>query len=125
LQAWLDFAELFGQFQKPDLHSDDLLFLGHVVISVPPKVFRISRSMRSQSFSRRSQEISAAGFGAECGADVGMLDAAPARIPPSTPIAPIAQQRGCDAQFLCDLRHRPAAALTRGVTISGLNSSVN
>jgi hypothetical protein len=28
---------LLGQFQQPSLHSDDLLFLGHIIISVPPE----------------------------------------------------------------------------------------
>ena len=35
LAGLADVAELLGQFQQPDLHSDDLLLLGHVVISVP------------------------------------------------------------------------------------------
>src|SRR6185503_12716038 len=37
LAGLADVAELLGQFQQPDLHSDDLLFLGHIVISVPPE----------------------------------------------------------------------------------------
>jgi hypothetical protein len=32
-----DVAELLGQFQQPRLHSDNLLFVGHVVISIPLK----------------------------------------------------------------------------------------
>src|SRR5205807_8704390 len=30
-------AELLRQFQQPDLRSDNLLLLGHLVVSVPPK----------------------------------------------------------------------------------------
>ena len=37
LAGLADIAELLGQFQQPDLRSDDLLFLGHIVISVPPE----------------------------------------------------------------------------------------
>src|SRR5207237_8119302 len=37
LAGLADIAELLGQFQEPDLRSDDLLFLGHSVISVPPE----------------------------------------------------------------------------------------
>src|SRR5437762_8493226 len=37
LAGLADIAELLGQFQEPDLRSDDLLFLGHIVISVPPE----------------------------------------------------------------------------------------
>src|SRR5204863_7186103 len=37
LAGLADIAELLGQFQAPDLRSDNLLFLGHVVISVPPE----------------------------------------------------------------------------------------
>src|SRR5205085_699627 len=36
LAGLADVAELLGQFQQPSLHSDDLLFLGHIMISVPP-----------------------------------------------------------------------------------------
>src|SRR5262249_22050901 len=32
-----DIAELLGQFQEPDLRSDDLLILGHSLISVSPE----------------------------------------------------------------------------------------
>jgi hypothetical protein len=37
LAGLADIAELLGQFQEPDLRSDNLLFLGHSVISVPPE----------------------------------------------------------------------------------------
>ena len=77
--------------------------------------FRMSRSMRSRSFSRRSREISAAGSGTECGADAGVLgrNAGPA-FPPSAPITPVAKHRGCDAQLPCGLRQRPTAARQQG-----------
>src|SRR6266446_7167378 len=45
--------------------------------------FKMSRSIRSRSFSRRSREISAAGSGTECGADAGIgRGADPASRPP-------------------------------------------
>src|SRR5216683_3051306 len=49
--------------------------------------FRMSRSIRSRSFSRRSREISTAGSGAECGADAVVLgrSAGPAFHPPFRP----------------------------------------
>src|SRR5262249_20475334 len=37
LAGLADIAELLGQFQEPDLRSDDLLILGHSLISVSPE----------------------------------------------------------------------------------------
>ena len=37
LAGLADVAELLGQFQQPHLYPDDLLFLGHIVVSVPPE----------------------------------------------------------------------------------------
>jgi hypothetical protein len=37
LQAWLTLPSWLGQIQQSDPRSDDLLFLGRVVISVPPQ----------------------------------------------------------------------------------------
>jgi len=37
LTGLADVAELLGQFQQPDFGADDLLILGHLLVSVPPE----------------------------------------------------------------------------------------
>jgi hypothetical protein len=76
--------------------------------------FKMSRSIRSRSFSRRSREISAAGSGTECGARRRYRAQRRPRIPPSASIAPVAQHRGGNAQLACDLAQRPTAAHQQG-----------
>src|SRR5215472_16029309 len=85
--------------------------------------FKMSRSVRSRSFSRRSREISAAGSGAECEADAGIgcrADPA-ARLPP-----PLRQLRSIEGEMpsslAIPLNGRPL--LTSRATASCLNSSV-
>ena len=76
--------------------------------------FRMSRSMRSRSFSRRSREISAAGSGTEGAAEAAIGCGADPACPPVLRCAPIAQHRGGDAQLAGDLHQRPTAARQQG-----------
>ena len=59
----------------------------------PQPFFKMSRSIRSRSFSRRSREISAAESGAECGADAGIGCHAD---PASRPSLPLRQLRNIE-----------------------------
>jgi hypothetical protein len=70
--------------------------------------------MRSQSFSRRSRKISAAGSETECGPTPACGAQRQHHIPPSAPITPIAKHRGLNAQFRRNLRQRPTAARQQG-----------
>jgi hypothetical protein len=67
--------------------------------------FRMLRSIRIRSFSRRRREISAAVSRTQCRRIKAQRRS---QIPPSTP--PIAQHRRRDAQLPRDLRRRPTAA---------------
>src|SRR5439155_15641319 len=58
--------------------------------------FKMSRSIRSRSFSRRSREISAAGSGTKCGADAGIGRSAD---PASRPPLPLRQLRSIEGEM--------------------------
>src|ERR1700704_6838683 len=85
--------------------------------------FKMSRSIRRRSFSRRSREISDAGSGAECGADAGIgRSAGPASRPP----LPLRQLRSIEGEMPSSLaiwlNGRPL--LTSRAIASCLNSSL-
>jgi hypothetical protein len=83
------------------------------------------RSIRSRSFAQRSREISAAGSGTECGCQRRRIEGQRRlRSPPSAPITPVANHRGCDAQLPCDLRQRPTAARQQGNRIAQLTTTL-
>jgi len=86
--------------------------------------FKMSRSVRSRSFSRRSREISVAGSGAECGADAGIVCRAD---PASRPPLPLRQLRSIEGEMPSSLaiRLNVRPLLTSRATASRLNSSVN
>jgi hypothetical protein len=85
--------------------------------------YKMSRSIRSRSFSRRSREISAAGSGTECGADAGIGRSAD---PPSRPPLPLRQLRSIEGEMPSSLaiwlNGRPL--LTSRAIASCLNSSL-
>ena len=86
--------------------------------------FKMSRSIRRRSFSRRNRESSVAGSGAGCGADAGIgRRAAPASRPP----LPLRQLRSIEGEIPSSLaiwiNGRPL--LANRPTASRLNSSVN
>jgi hypothetical protein len=80
--------------------------------------FKMSRSMRKRSFSRRSREISAAGSGAECGTTAGIGGNAG----PAFPLLRLRQLRSIasrgDAERAGDLDQRPTAARQQGNRLS-------
>src|SRR6266568_5732788 len=87
--------------------------------------FRMSRSIRSRSFSRRSREISTAGSGAECGADAVVLgrSAGPAFHPPLRPRQLRSIEGAMPSSPAICVNGRPL--LASRATASRLNSSVN
>ena len=74
---------------------------------------KMSRSIRSRSFSRRSREISAAGSGTECGADAGIGRSADPHPALRFHCASCAASRG-NAELACDLAQRPTTARRQG-----------
>ena len=76
--------------------------------------FRMSRSMRSRSFSRRSREISAAGSGTEGAAEAAIGCGADPACPPMLRLRQLRSIEGEMPQLACDLDQRPTAARQQG-----------
>jgi hypothetical protein len=95
-----------GDIRQPDLIGPvrDKILLEQVLggfDKMATAFFKMSRSLHSRSFSRRSQEISAAGSGAECGADAGIVCRAD---PASRPPLPLCQLRSIEGECPARLR---------------------